>query len=61
MYTIGQFSNLCKITTKALRHYDGLGLLCPRKIIADNQYRLYSHDQIEEALLIKELVILACR
>lgn len=46
MYTIGQFSKICKVTVKALRHYDKLGLLTPAKVEEDTQYRYYTNEQI---------------
>lgn len=46
MYTIGQFSKICKVTTKALRHYEKIGLLIPYQIDRGNQYRYYSADQV---------------
>lgn len=47
MYTIGQFSKLCQVTPKALRHYEAVGLLVPARVDGDNQYRYYSHAQTE--------------
>ena len=58
MYTIGQFSRLCKVTTKALRHYEKLGLLVPARVEPGNQYRYYTGDQVailKEIVLMKEL------
>ena len=46
MYTIGQFSKICKVTVKALRHYDKIGLLTPAKVEGESQYRYYTNDQI---------------
>lgn len=53
MYTIGQFSRICSVTTKALRHYEQIGLLRPARVNADNQYRLYAAEQIEAVRLIR--------
>lgn len=47
MYTIGQFSRICKISTKALRHYERIGLLLPDRVDQENQYRYYSPEQID--------------
>lgn len=46
MYTIGQFSRICKVTTKALRHYEKMGLLTPAQVDRNNQYRYYTRDQV---------------
>lgn len=47
MYTIGQFSRICQISAKALRHYEKLGLLLPIRVDQENQYRYYSQEQID--------------
>lgn len=46
MYTIGQFSRICMVSAKALRHYERIGLLRPAKVDQNNQYRYYSSEQI---------------
>lgn len=53
MYTIGQFSKVCQLTTKALRYYEKIGLLIPANVDAENQYRYYTREQIETAEKIK--------
>lgn len=58
LYTIGQFSRLCRVTPKALRHYEKLGLLVPARVEPGNQYRYYTGDQaaiLKEIILMKEL------
>jgi DNA-binding transcriptional MerR regulator len=58
MYTIGQFSRLCRVSTKALRHYEKLGLLVPARVEPGNRYRYYSSDQVailKDIILMKEL------
>jgi len=60
MYTIGQFSRICRITTKALRHYEKIGLLRPVKVDQATQYRYYTRDQVnqlEKIVHLKELGI----
>ncbi|MBM7854737.1 DNA-binding transcriptional MerR regulator [Desulfohalotomaculum tongense] len=60
MYTIGQFSKICKVTTRALRHYENIGLLVPAKVDENNQYRYYTSDQIpvvKNICFLKELGI----
>jgi len=60
MYTIGQFSKICKVTTKALRHYEKIGLLVPTKVDPSNGYRYYSREQVsimKQISLMRELDI----
>jgi len=46
MLKIGDFSRLARVTIKALRHYDELGLLKPVRIDSFTGYRYYSADQL---------------
>jgi DNA-binding transcriptional MerR regulator len=46
MYKIGMFSKMNKITIKALRHYDEIGLLKPTHIEQFTGYRYYTSDQL---------------
>ncbi len=55
MYSIGDFSRITGITAKALRHYHEIDLLIPDKIDEINNYRFYSENQIETAIMIAEL------
>ncbi len=55
MYKIGEFSYLCKVTLKTLRHYDKIGLLKPIKIDDYTGYRYYEDKQIKILKNIKEL------
>ena len=55
MITIGEFSNICKVSTKTLRYYDEIGLLKPSVIDPDNGYRYYSIDQLEKMLFINRM------
>ena len=52
LLTIGEFSHRCRLTTKALRLYDKLGLLCPTTVDPANGYRYYGDEQIGTARLI---------
>jgi DNA-binding transcriptional MerR regulator/effector-binding domain-containing protein len=54
MYTRGQFSHIARISMKALRLYDEIGLLKPGRVDAANGYRYYSRVQLEEAARILE-------
>ncbi|MCH5209755.1 MAG: MerR family transcriptional regulator [Oscillospiraceae bacterium] len=55
MLTIGQFSKVCMVTVKALRHYDEIGLIKPVEINDETGYRQYSEEQIPRMLLINRL------
>ena len=55
MLTIGEFSNICKVSTKTLRYYAEIGLILPDKINPENGYRYYSIHQLEKMLLINRL------
>lgn len=45
VYTIGEFSNIGKVTTKMLRHYDKISLLKPKYVNPDSGYRFYTKDK----------------
>jgi DNA-binding transcriptional MerR regulator len=53
--TIGQLARLSGLTTRALRHYDKLGVLRPAAVGDDNGYRLYDRGQVEVARRIRVL------
>lgn len=55
MLSIGEFSNICKVSTKTLRYYEEIGLLKPSEINPENGYRYYSIDQLEKMLFISRL------
>jgi effector-binding domain-containing protein len=46
MFKIGDFSKLSRISVKALRYYDEIGLLKPVKVDQFTSYRYYSADQL---------------
>jgi DNA-binding transcriptional MerR regulator len=52
---IGRFSQICRLTIKALRHYDELGLLKPALVDPQSGYRYYSFGQVAAAGLIRTL------
>lgn len=57
MYRIGLFSKITKITIKALRYYDEVGLLVPN-FIDENGYRYYTSKQlttIHQVISLKQL------
>lgn len=55
MLSIGEFSKLCMVTTKTLRHYDLIGLLKPKELNNENGYRYYSVEQLGTMLKILRL------
>lgn len=55
MLTIGEFSNICKVSTKTLRYYAEIGLLEPSEINPENGYRYYAIEQLERMLFINRL------
>ncbi|MCQ4923343.1 MerR family transcriptional regulator [Tissierella carlieri] len=55
MLSIGEFSNICKVSTKTLRYYAEIGLILPIEINPENGYRYYSVEQLETMLFINRL------
>ena len=52
---IGEFSRLCRVTVRALRHYEKIRLLVPEIIDYRTGYRYYSVGQMQKALTIVKL------
>jgi effector-binding domain-containing protein len=46
VFKIGDFSKLSRVSVKALRHYDEIGLLKPVNVDRFTSYRYYSADQL---------------
>ena len=55
MLSIGEFSKICHVTTRTLRHYDDIDLIKPVKINGENNYRFYEVSQVRIMLLINRL------
>ncbi|PZG02729.1 MerR family transcriptional regulator [Micromonospora deserti] len=55
LLTIGAFARAARLTPKALRLYDELGLLPPAAVDSESGYRFYDPEQLEQARLIAEL------
>ena len=55
MLSIGEFSNICKVSTKTLRYYAEIGLLEPSEVNPENGYRYYAIEQLEKMLFINRL------
>ena len=53
--SIGEFAGRSRLSPKALRLYDELGLLAPARVDESSGYRFYSADQLERARLIASL------
>lgn len=53
--TIGELASMTRLTTRALRHYDQIGLLPPARVDPSNGYRLYEAGQIVTASTIAVL------
>ena len=54
--TIGAFSQLNRLSLKALRLYDALGLLAPMRTDEASGYRYYAAGQLERARQISLLL-----
>jgi PPM family protein phosphatase len=52
LLTIGEFARASRLSAKALRLYDELGLLRPVVVDPSNGYRRYAPDQLERARLV---------
>lgn len=52
LVTIGEFARLSRLSAKALRRYDELGLLRPALVDPVNGYRYYDPAQVEGAQLV---------
>jgi protein phosphatase len=50
--TIGEFARAARLSPKALRLYDELGLLIPARVDPASGYRLYEPGQLERARLV---------
>lgn len=55
MLSIGEFSNICRVSAKTLRYYAEIGLILPNEVNLENGYRYYSIEQLEKMLLINRL------
>ena len=55
MFTIGEFSKLCHVSSRMLRHYDAIGLLRPAHTGTENSYRYYDEAQLPTLFQIETL------
>ena len=52
LLSIGEFAELTRLSRKALRLYDRLGLVTPMAIDPSSRYRRYGVDQVERARVV---------
>ena len=52
LLTVGRIAHRTGLSTKALRHYDRVGLLRPTAVDPATGYRFYAEDQVAEARLV---------
>jgi DNA-binding transcriptional MerR regulator len=55
LLSIGTFANLTRLSIKALRLYDDLGILQPRHIDPQSGYRYYGINQLPSARMIRNM------
>lgn len=55
LYRIGSFAKVSNVTAKQLRYLEEKGLLIPKMRKENNNYRYYSHDQMEQLIYIETL------
>jgi effector-binding domain-containing protein len=55
LYSIGEFSRMCRLSVKALRLYDEQGILKPGHTDQASGYRYYSSAQLDEENLVRML------
>jgi DNA-binding transcriptional MerR regulator len=52
LLSIGRFARCCRLSIKALRHYDEIGLLSPAHVDVATGYRWYRREQAPAAIAI---------
>jgi DNA-binding transcriptional MerR regulator len=55
LVTIGEFAERTRLSAKALRLYDELGLVVPARVDPRSGYRFYAETQVEPARLVGQL------
>ncbi|MEV4109695.1 helix-turn-helix domain-containing protein [Nonomuraea sp. NPDC049695] len=55
LVSIGEFARMSRLSPKALRLYDELGLLVPARVDPDTGYRWYAATQLDQARLVAAL------
>jgi DNA-binding transcriptional MerR regulator len=59
LMSIGEFPRLSRLSAKALRLYDELGLQPPAQVDPDSSYRWYAAGQLDNARLAQIQLILS--
>lgn len=55
LVSIGEFARLSRLSAKAPRRYDELGLLLPERVDPGSGYRWYETGQLAQARLVASL------
>lgn len=55
LYSIGNFAKMSNVSSKQLRYLEEKGLFLPQMRNIDNNYRYYSHKQMEKLIFINTL------
>ncbi|AWE42432.1 MULTISPECIES: MerR family transcriptional regulator [unclassified Actinobaculum] len=55
LMTIGEFSNLTRLSVRMLRHYDAHGVLIPADVDPWTGYRRYAPHQLQDAVDVRNL------
>ena len=55
LLSIGEFARLSRLSAKARRRYDELGLLRPERVDPDSGYRWYAAGPLEQARMVAAL------
>lgn len=53
LFSIGEVSKICNISTKALRFYDKIGIISPDMICKENSYRYYNKETLLTVPVVK--------
>ena len=53
VFSIGEVSKICNISTKALRFYDKIGIISPDMICKENSYRYYNKETLLTVPIVK--------
>lgn len=55
LLSIGEVSGICRMSVKALRYYDKVGLIKPAYVDSTNKYRYYSKRQLPFIVYVREM------
>lgn len=54
-FTIGEMARRARLTPRALRHYESIGLLAPASVDSHSGYRIYGPVELDRCLVIEQL------